>query len=322
MEKKKSGSKKISKPTRLIRFDWAIKTVLRSKKNFPILEGFLSELLKTDVHIKSLLESESNKDRYDDKSNRVDIMAELTDGEKVIIEVQCIRQWDFLHRMLFGTSKVISEHLIEGEAYGKLPRVISVNIVYFDLGEGQDYIYRGTTVFRGIHKDDVLVLKEKEKQFYAPKIDAVEQVFPEYYVLKVSAFDLRIRDTLDEWMYALKESEVKPEFKAKGIQEAGKKLDMLRLPDEQRFAYERHVGDNRDQQSMLHTYFYDGKLEGMQEEKQRADEAIEIERQKAEAKLEAERQKAEAEKRDIAQKMEVSGMDQKTIQTITGLETW
>jgi hypothetical protein len=45
---------------RLIRFDWAIKTILRKKANFPILEGFLSELLHTDVVIESLLESESN----------------------------------------------------------------------------------------------------------------------------------------------------------------------------------------------------------------------------------------------------------------------
>ncbi|MDQ1355266.1 MAG: hypothetical protein QG657_5576, partial [Acidobacteriota bacterium] len=32
-----------------IRFDWAIKKLLRSKANFDILEGFLSELLAEDV---------------------------------------------------------------------------------------------------------------------------------------------------------------------------------------------------------------------------------------------------------------------------------
>ena len=47
---------------KLVRFDWAIKTILRNKANFSILEGFLSELLKTDVKIKELLESESNKE--------------------------------------------------------------------------------------------------------------------------------------------------------------------------------------------------------------------------------------------------------------------
>ncbi len=32
-------------PRKLISFDWAMKRLLRSKANFEILEGFLSELL-------------------------------------------------------------------------------------------------------------------------------------------------------------------------------------------------------------------------------------------------------------------------------------
>ena len=50
-----------------IRFDWAAKKLLRDKANFDILEGFLSELLKQDIRIKGLLESESNQDYENDK---------------------------------------------------------------------------------------------------------------------------------------------------------------------------------------------------------------------------------------------------------------
>ncbi|XOF35476.1 MAG: hypothetical protein ACL93V_08070 [Candidatus Electrothrix sp. YB6] len=43
-------------PTRkLVSFDWAMKKLLRSKANFDILEGFLSELLKDDIHILGIL---------------------------------------------------------------------------------------------------------------------------------------------------------------------------------------------------------------------------------------------------------------------------
>ena len=42
---------------KLISFDWAIKRILRSKANFEILEGFLSELLKEDITILEVLES-------------------------------------------------------------------------------------------------------------------------------------------------------------------------------------------------------------------------------------------------------------------------
>jgi len=45
----------------LISFDWAMKKLLRSKANFDILEGFLSELLKENLTILEILESESNK---------------------------------------------------------------------------------------------------------------------------------------------------------------------------------------------------------------------------------------------------------------------
>ena len=151
------------KPKKLIQFDWAMKTVLRQKENFPILEGLLSELLGTDVKIESLLESESNKRHAEDKSNRVDIFAKLANGEKVIIELQVDREWDFLARMLYGVSKVVVEHLKEGDRYGEIPRIISVNIVYFDLGHGEDYIYHGTNQFTGIHKKDQLQLTDNEK---------------------------------------------------------------------------------------------------------------------------------------------------------------
>ena len=58
---------------KLISFDWAIEKILRSKANFGILEGFLSELLYTDISILAMLESEANQETQDNKFNRVDI---------------------------------------------------------------------------------------------------------------------------------------------------------------------------------------------------------------------------------------------------------
>lgn len=64
-----------------ISFDWALKRLLRDKANFGVLEGFVSVLLDKPVKIHRLLESESNKDRDDAKMNRVDLLAEDSDGE-------------------------------------------------------------------------------------------------------------------------------------------------------------------------------------------------------------------------------------------------
>jgi hypothetical protein len=78
----------------LVRFDWALKKLLRNKANFEILEGFLSELLKQDVRIEKILESESNKSSADDKQNRVDLLTEIGTGELVLIELQVEGQYD------------------------------------------------------------------------------------------------------------------------------------------------------------------------------------------------------------------------------------
>jgi len=82
--------------TNLIRFDWAIKKILRDKANFDVLEGFLSELLKQNIKILNILESESNKQHPDDKSNRVDLLTELETKELVIVEIQNEDEYDYL----------------------------------------------------------------------------------------------------------------------------------------------------------------------------------------------------------------------------------
>ena len=54
---------------KLVSFDWAVKKLLRSKANFEVLEGFLSELLFDDIKIIEVLESETNQDSEADKFN-------------------------------------------------------------------------------------------------------------------------------------------------------------------------------------------------------------------------------------------------------------
>jgi hypothetical protein len=62
-------------PKQLIRFDWAIKSLLRDKANFDILEGFLSALLEDDsIEIIELLGEEGQQSDESEKFNRVDIL--------------------------------------------------------------------------------------------------------------------------------------------------------------------------------------------------------------------------------------------------------
>ena len=224
---------------KLIRFDWAIKRLLRNKANFVVLEGFLSELLFDTIQIQEILESESNQETEDDKFNRVDILTKNSKNELIIIEIQSTYEIDFFHRMVFGVSKSISENLKIGQKYSEIKKVISINIVYFDLGQGEDYIYKGKTDFFGLHQKDLLNLSEKQKVTFSK--EKVSDVFPEYYLLKVNQFNDIAKDTLDEWVYFLKNSEVKDNFKAKGLQEAGEVLDIMRLDKEDEYGYNRYL---------------------------------------------------------------------------------
>ena len=250
---------------RLISFDWAIKKLLRNKANFEILEGFLSELIAPDKNIKiiKLLESESNKNSADDKLNRVDILVEIEPDDIVLIEVQVNRELDFLHRMIFGTSKIITEYLAEGEAYAKIKKVYSVNILYFDLGHGKDYVYKGTTDFVGIHNKERLQLNERQKSLY--KKESISAIYPEYYLIKVNNFNDLAKNSLDEWIYFLKNEEIKPSFHAKGLLKAKEKFDILNLPEEERKAYEKYQDNLHYQASMVDSSYGEGKYEGKKE---------------------------------------------------------
>ena len=216
-----------------------MKKMLRHKANFDILEGFLSELLGDAIRIKQILESEGNKEEADDKFNRVDILVENHKGELVIIEVQNTQEYDYFHRMLFGASKAITEHIKESSAYANVKKIISITIAYFDLGQGKDYVYHGTTVFRGIHKGDILGLSDKQIEAYN-KI-SVHEIYPEYWVIKTGKFRNKVKDRLDEWIYFLKNAEIKPSFSAKGLKEANEKLDKMKLPEKERKAYDAYL---------------------------------------------------------------------------------
>ena len=71
-----------------IRFDWAIKHLLRQKANYGVLEGFLTVFIGEPIKIIEFLESESNQTKEMDKFNRVDVKAKNSKDEIILIEVQ------------------------------------------------------------------------------------------------------------------------------------------------------------------------------------------------------------------------------------------
>jgi predicted transposase/invertase (TIGR01784 family) len=280
---------------KLISFDWAIKRILRSKANFDILEGFLSELLFEDITILEILESESNQEQKDDKFNRLDIKVKNQKNEIILIEIQYDREMDYMQRILYASSKAIVEHMKESGSYSKVTKIISISILYFDFGNGDDYIYKGTTNFTGLHNKSLLQLNEKQKELY--KIDKVEKLYPEYYLIKVRNFNDNSKDTLDEWINFLKNEEILDNPKAKGLLKAKETLDYLKLEDDERIDYNQYQKSLHDQASAFESTYVIGKIEGKKEAEEKANDKL----------------------LEIVQNLQNKDMDNKTIKSITGL---
>lgn len=209
----------MSRTDTLVRFDWAIKRLLRNKANYVVLEGLLTTLLERPIKINRLLESESNQEDATDKFNRVDILAEDESGELMLFEIQNNRELDYFHRMAYGASKVVSEYLSLGDPYEKLRKVYSINIVYFSLGQGNDYAYHGKTEFVSMHdSSDVLQLSVAQRNAFGCNMPA--DIFPEYYLLRVDKFDEVAKTPLDEWISFLKDGDIPVSATAPGLQEA------------------------------------------------------------------------------------------------------
>jgi len=239
---------------KLIRFDWAIKNILRQKANFAILEGFLSELLQEPIHIDSLLESESNREHDSDKFNRVDLLVETQKKQKIIIEVQTASEWDYWHRILFGTSKVVTEYIEKGQPYSAIPKVISVSILLFNLGQGTDYLYKGETEFKGMRTQESLAFSESDKKSYLNfDYHRPQDIYPTYYLIQLNRFKNIIQNRFDQWVYLLKNEAIQEGFNAKGIELAKKQMDVLQLSEKDRKSYNRYMESLSLEASLIQT---------------------------------------------------------------------
>lgn len=283
---------------RYIRFDWAIKRLLRQKANFGVLEGFLTVFLKEKVTILEILESEGNQQTSDDKFNRVDIKARNSKDEIIIIEIQNTRELYYLERILYGVAKAITEHISLGDAYYHVKKIYSISILYFDIGIGSDYLYYGQNNFIGVHTGDKLQINVKEKNAIVTRMPA--EIFPEYVLIRVNEFNQVAVTPLEEWMSYLKSGIIRPDTKAPGLEEAREKLKYYSMTPQERLAYDRHLDSVMIQNDVIDSAKLEGRLEGIKEGREEG---------------------KEQERLSNARKMKDKGLDDATIADITGLTT-
>ena len=246
-----------------IRFDWAIKRLLRQKANFDVLEGFLTVFLGEKITIVDILESEGNQQSADDKFNRGDIKARNSKDEIIIVEIQNTRELYYLERVLYGVAKAITEHISLGEQYHKVKKIYSISILYFDIGKGSDYLYHGQNHFIGVHTGDELQVNVKEQGAIKTRMPA--EIFPEYILIRVNEFDKVAVTPLEEWMKYLKDGIIRPDTTAPGLKEAHEKLKYYSMTPQERHAYDEHLSAVMIQNDVLDTAKLEGRIEGRAE---------------------------------------------------------
>jgi predicted transposase/invertase (TIGR01784 family) len=254
-----------------IRFDWAIKRILRDKTNFEVLEGLMTVLIGQPITIIDILESESNQDSREDKYNRVDVKAKTADGEIIIVEVQLAKEANFIQRILYGASKAVIEQIGIGQGYEAIKKVYSINVLYFDLGQGSDFAYHGRTSFTGMNdpKSELRFNNSKEEKFIEETTSSrtlpSDEVFPEYFLLRVNQFNDVAKTPIEEWMAYLKSGIIKEDTKVPGLQAAREKLDYMRMSAKDRRAYEDYMVSVHAAKDVYQTAVAEGMAKGMAE---------------------------------------------------------
>ena len=246
-----------------VRFDWAVKRMLRDKANFAVLEGLITVLTGELVKIEELFEGVGSRDLADDKFNRVDIKAKNVKGEIILVEMRITRELYYRQRIVLGIPKALTEHNEFDLMYENAKKVYSINILYFDLGKGSDYLYHGKTVFTGVHTNDRLEVNTKEADELRMRVP--EDIFPEYYIIRVNEFNSVATTPIEEWLDYLKNNRIKDDTSTPGLKEARQKLLYMTMSDKERRAYDAHMDDIMVQNDVLDTAKREGRAEGRAE---------------------------------------------------------
>jgi len=122
-----------------IKTDYAFKKVFGSENSKEILLSFLNATLDYEI-VDLIIEDPYNVPKLQGmKESAVDVKATLSNGEKVIVEMQMLNHDGFESRILYNTAKNYANQLDKGDNYTLLNPVIALTIVNFEMFDFEKY---------------------------------------------------------------------------------------------------------------------------------------------------------------------------------------
>ena len=276
------------------RVDFVFKLIFGSEENKDILMSFINSVVSEEDQVQDLTLRNpfTSKSYQQGKLIVLDIRAIDLSGRHYNIEMQITDQLDYEKRALYYWSDIYAKQLSEGAKYSDLKKTIGIHVLNFNLMDEPDFHNRYYVTNH----------KSKKRAFSDLELHTIE-------LKKFNTEITQVKTTLERWVtflnkaYTFKKDTLPPTLEDPMVKKAAHVLDMLNLDDEEKLLYEGQLKWLRDEEAGIDTAYARGLAAGKE-------------------LLAAERQKAKAEKRDIARKMETSGIDKKTIQQITRLESW
>jgi predicted transposase/invertase (TIGR01784 family) len=236
----------------LISFDYAIKYLLKNKGDYEIVEGFISALFAAQgykpVKINALLESESNKEEKDLKRSIADLVVEDTDGNKYIVEIERSFTPHFTHKACFNSSRLVVDSIDSSQDYTSVKKIFHISLLYFSTKQMRKPIYHGKTIIHEIdtaHPANVRIANQGLVMFDNPN------VFPEYFFIWVPLFNDVINQEIDEWLYVMKHSDTRADFKSPYIAKVAERLSVLKMTTAERNTYFNYLKEAVHSQDVL-----------------------------------------------------------------------
>ncbi|MDZ4702303.1 MAG: hypothetical protein SH848_00135 [Saprospiraceae bacterium] len=98
------------------------------------------------------------------------------------------------------------------------------------------------------------------------KVDILcENEHPEYYIIKVNKFNDIAKDTLDEWIYYLKNNSLPEHYSAPGLDKVAELLNYDNMDASAKAQYEAHQKELAISYGVLETAKAEGRVEGQEE---------------------------------------------------------
>lgn len=236
---------KIYKPTN----DYMFGRIFGDKESSDILKDFLQAILP-DIkisHIEPIKQSYIDRINPRKKFGRMDILATLNDGIKVNIEMQMDDHGNTISRSLYYLERLGSSDLSNKVDYNKIPRVISIWILDYNLFD--DGTYHDVSRIRRDFNSKPLTNKLELHYIQLPKFKQNHS---------------KVSTKLDQWLTFIINDNLEEieNMDNENIKKAQSKLEYLNDDDEARAMAEYLADAERNERSALSTATEKGRLEG------------------------------------------------------------